>query len=383
MKISRHSLIFGLSYALDIAGKNNLSHSKSTAYIAVMIGRKLGLGKKTVINLFYAALLHDIAMSTTYEVLQHCIDGYEMLLKLPLDPEIADMIHYHHERMDGSGVFKLKGDNIPLDVQIISFSSAFDDMFGGCSDAFTYGLYQSVNDWLVSVERFYSNTVLNAFRDFIKQEAFLLDYFNQDTKFKMIETMKIDDEVYYDYEDVVKFALAFAEIIDKKSPFTYTHSLGIAEKARNFTLFLGYDISKANTMYVAGLLHDIGKLDVSSKILHKPDKLSTEERFEINKHTYYTRKILEQIKGFEDIVEYAANHHERIDGTGYPYRYPGEHLSVFDRIMAICDVYQALTEERPYRDNLSIERVWGIIDNMAERGHLDKELVEKAKEAFA
>ncbi len=132
-------------------------------------------------------------------------------------------------------------------------------------------------------------------------------------------------------------------------------------------------------MHIAGLLHDIGKLHVSIDILHKEGKLTPEERFEINKHTYYTRKVLEQIQGFEDIVDYASNHHERMDGTGYPYRIPGEKLGELERVMAVCDVYQALTEERPYRESLPAEKVWAIMDGMVSGGHLDGEMLEKFK----
>ncbi|MDR1701435.1 MAG: HDIG domain-containing protein [Sporomusaceae bacterium] len=84
MKIYRHALIFGLSYALDIAGKNNLSHSKSTAYLSVMIGRELGFDAKAALSLYYAALLHDIGISTEYVMFGHCTDGAQMLQKLPL-----------------------------------------------------------------------------------------------------------------------------------------------------------------------------------------------------------------------------------------------------------------------------------------------------------
>jgi len=382
MKTSRHSLIFGLSYALDIAGKNNLSHSKSTAYISVHIGKELGFNSEQILELYYAALLHDIALSNTYEMKQHCIDGSEMLAKLPLPGNIADIVHYHHETNDGLGVFGLKGDEIPLSSEIISFASTFDDKFGKKADRFNIDLFNEVEKWLELCKHHYLPAIITAFEELLKYESFLLDYTNQETKFMMSSKMSIDDDVKFDPDEITIFARCFADIIDKKSPFTFTHSLGIAEHARDFAAHLGYDEITQKTMYIAGLLHDIGKLDVSVDILHKNDKLSAEERYEINKHTYFTRKILEQIEGFENIVEYAANHHEKMDGTGYPYRIPGERMSELERAMAICDVYQALTEERPYRASLSPDRVWSIIDGMTERGHLDASLVKVAKEAF-
>lgn len=379
MNISRHSLLFGLSYALDIAGKNNLSHSKSTAYLSVMMARRLGLAENAILPLYYAALLHDIGISNEYAMYEHCTIGAEMLEKLPLPSEIPVYVRYHHEFTDGSGPFGLSGDAIPKAAQIICLASAFDDKFGKLAGEFNHDLFLVAKDWLSGIKALFSEDIGMVFNDLMKQEAFLLDYFNQETKYKLSETVVIGDDVCYGYEDVRQFALCFADVIDRRSPFTYMHSHGIANLAKSAAAHLGYDIDVQNKMYLAGLLHDIGKLHVTTDILHKNGPLTPAERFEINKHTYYTRKILEQIPGFEDIVEYASNHHEKIDGTGYPYRMAGERLSELERVMTICDVYQALTEERPYRAPLTSEKVWGIIGNMAENGHLDPILSETLK----
>ncbi len=382
MNINRHSLIFGLSYALDIAGKNNLSHSKSTAYLSVQIGRELGFDKETALSLYYAALLHDIGVSTEYALYGHCAIGAEMLKKLPLPEEIPVFVLYHHEMYDGSGPFALSGDEIPKAAQIICLCSAFDDIFGKRSEAFDRSLFLEAQSWLDAKRPLYAEDLIGAFANLMQKEAFLLDYFNQETKYKLADKDAAGDCVYYGYGEVLQFAFCFADVIDRRSPFTYTHSQGIARLAKKAAARLGYDAGVQDKMFLAGLLHDIGKLHVPVEILHKDGKLTPEERFEINKHTYYSRKILEQVPGLEDIVDYAANHHERIDGTGYPYRIAGERLSELERAMAVCDVYQALTEERPYRAPLPDEKVWGIIGDMAVDGHLDEILVGKLRGYF-
>jgi len=292
MIIGRHSLIFGLSYALDIAGGNNLSHSKSTAYLSVMIGREIGMCEDAIIELYYTALLHDIAVSNSYEMVSHCIEGAEMLSKLPHPEKTEKIVYYHHEYFDGSGLFGLSGNDIPIESQIICFASAFDDEFGKSADDFDRALYLKVCDWIEAVRHLFSNQIINAFEELIKREYILLDYFNYETKYKLSKRVVVDDDVYYDYGDVEKYAQCFADIIDRKSPFTFTHSQGIANLAKKAAAYLGYDTSTQNEMYISGLLHDIGKLSVSVDILHKNGKLTPEERFEINKHTYYSRKIL-------------------------------------------------------------------------------------------
>jgi HD-GYP domain-containing protein (c-di-GMP phosphodiesterase class II) len=305
-----------------------------------------------------------------------------MVRNLPLPEKIAKMVHYHHEFYNGSGVFGLSGDAIPKGAQIICFASAFDDLFGKLHNIFDRNLFLMANNWLNKNRQSFSEDIVNAFDSLMKREYFLLDYFNQETKYVLSKKLVMDDEVNYSYDDVVKYAYCFADIIDCKSPFTFSHSQGIAELARKTTAHLGYEQEKQNEMYIAGLLHDIGKLCVPVDILHKNSTLTAMERFEINKHTYYTKKILEQIDNFDEIANYAANHHEKLDGTGYPYRMQREQLSELEKVIPICDVYQSLSEDRPYRKKLPSEKVWEIIDDMAKNKHLDKDLVQKFKQIF-
>jgi putative nucleotidyltransferase with HDIG domain len=342
----------------------------------------MGLDKPATLSLYYAALLHDIGLGLTYDMRAHCADGEAMLKKLPLPGDIAGFVRWHHEYADGSGVFGLREADIPKGAQIICLASAFDDLFGKYEDGFSHELYTEVKNWAYEQRARFAEDIMAAFDALTEREYFLLDYFNHETKYALSDKLMVGDDARYGNGDVEKYAHCFAELIDRRSPFTFTHSHGIANLAAKASEYLGYGGEKTRTMYISGLLHDIGKLYVPVEILHKNGKLTREERFIINKHTYFTRKILEQVKGFEEITEYASNHHERLDGTGYPYHLPGERLSEPERVMAVCDVYQALTEERPYRGKLPPEKVWGIIDKMAAEGHLDSALTQRLKEVF-
>jgi HD-GYP domain-containing protein (c-di-GMP phosphodiesterase class II) len=103
----------------------------------------------------------------------------------------------------------------------------------------------------------------------------------------------------------------------------------------------------------AALLHDIGKLAISNRILDKPARLTDAEFARVRQHPLFTQWILERVPGFRKLAPLAGAHHERLDGGGYPHGLRGEQLTVPMRVLAVADVYEALTSERPYRHAMS------------------------------
>ena len=132
--------------------------------------------------------------------------------------------------------------------------------------------------------------------------------------------------------------------------------LVVQKRLRSFAKYIGYDVSDIEKMYLAGALHDIGKMAVGNEILEKPDKLTDEEFDKMRKPCGYTYLILSQVDGFEDIRDWAALHHEKLNGKGYPFGKTADELNEQERIMACVDIYQALTEERPYKKGMSHEK---------------------------
>lgn len=133
---------------------------------------------------------------------------------------------------------------------------------------------------------------------------------------------------------------------------------------------------------LAGALHDIGKMAVGNEILEKPDKLTDEEFDKMKNHAGYTYLILSQVDGFEDIRDWAALHHEKLNGKGYPFGKTADELNEQERIMACVDIYQALTEERPYKKGMSHEKTCDILDEMAEKGFVDADISRKMRDCF-
>ncbi len=190
------------------------------------------------------------------------------------------------------------------------------------------------------------------------------------------------EKIEIDYEKCEDIANFFAQIIDYKSKFTSRHSMGVAQKAAELARYMGYDTENIEKMYLAGALHDIGKMAIGNEILEKPDKLTDEEFAKIKNHAGYTYLILSEIDDFTEIRDWATLHHEKLNGKGYPFGKTAEELNEPERMMACIDIYQALTEERPYKKGKNHEAACEILEDMASNGWLDSRIVENIRKCF-
>ena len=167
----------------------------------------------------------------------------------------------------------------------------------------------------------------------------------------------------------------FSSIVDAKSPFTKQHSDGVANLARYLGGLFGLPEETCEMLELVGLLHDIGKLRVPDKLLEKPGLLNEEEIVIMRRHSFDTYSILKNVKGLERVSLWALQHHERMDGSGYPYQMQGVDLSFEARIVAVADVFQALAQERPYRGPLEQQVIMALLKSEAEAGKLDADVV--------
>ena len=387
-KVPAYKVFNAFSMALDIAEGAKTSHSKRVAYTAIRLARFLELDEDMVNNAYTAAILHDIGVGKSrlksyYDMnlkIYHCANGEEITKNLPVHSAVTEAIRYHHENWDGSGPFKLKGREIPILAEIVHLA---DQVALFLNSTTTY--YESrkrINELAKSKRGTeYSEELIDAFLQLIREERFWLDYGFENFD-AVISRVLPKNMMYLNLNELEKIAEVFSQIIDNNSEFTINHSRGIAENVKKTLLFLRCNTIVVRKGYIAALLHDLGKLAVPNSILDKNGPLNTEERYIINTHSYYTKLILEQIPGIEDIASWAANHHEKLDGQGYPERLKSDKLDDMDRIIAVCDIYQALTENRPYRDGMSEEAAWLIIDDMVNKGQLCKIAVKNVKNAL-
>ena len=142
----------------------------------------------------------------------------------------------------------------------------------------------------------------------------------------------------YSNADIEGLATVIAHIIDYKSHFTCTHSLGVAQKAQEVGAFLGKGSEECLKLYLAGALHDVGKLTIPTEILEKPDKLTKQEFDVMKTHAVASWNILRTIDGLDDVVEWACLHHEKLNGQGYPFGKVAAELCPNARIIGCADI---------------------------------------------
>ena len=156
-------------------------------------------------------------------------------------------------------------------------------------------------------------------------------------------------------------AEAFASVIDAKSPYTYRHSERVAEIAVSTGTALGLAPAALRDLRRAALLHDIGKLGVSNLILDKPGTLNDAEWALMQRHPEWTEQILRRVSRFDELAAVAAAHHEKLDGSGYHRGLRGEVLGQSARILAVADIFEAMTAERPYRAAMPAEQALALM----------------------
>jgi HD-GYP domain-containing protein (c-di-GMP phosphodiesterase class II) len=179
-----------------------------------------------------------------------------------------------------------------------------------------------------------------------------------------------------DMDGLLELSRLICRIIDFKSAFTATHSSGVTAAGGALARLAGFSALECRLLEIAAYLHDLGKLAVPSEILEKPGKLSAAEWRVMRTHVYYTYQILDSIEALEVVASWGALHQERLNGTGYPFRYTGEELPLGARIMAVADVFTSLTENRPYRDAMNREDATRALRDMSSGGELDGSIVD-------
>lgn len=388
--VKLQNLLLSLSDALDLADPLINQHQIRTAFIAWQISRVMDLPQTFENDLFIASLLHDVGALSPEEKLsihdmevanpdQHCILGERLLKSVPIFSAASWMVRYHHTPWEQFEVLVPTGSI--LGAQIISLADHVERSISRSQ----FILHQ--NEAIIEHIRSLSGNViapelLDVFLSLSYREDFWLDLVSPRLYSVLLNNgpcQSIDVEP----SRLLAISEMFRAMIDFRSRFTATHSSGVATAAATLSRLFGFTETEVEMMEVAGNLHDLGKLVIPNHILTKPDKLTREEYALMRQHTYHTYMVLKTIGGIQQVAEWAAFHHEHLDGSGYPFHLTARDLSIQSRIMGVADVFTALSENRPYRASMDRESILRTLTRMSQRNWLDASVVALLEKNYA
>ncbi|MBQ6986805.1 MAG: HD domain-containing protein [Oscillibacter sp.] len=379
------SLIGALAEAMNLINADLENHHEQTAYLSYLIARETGMEERLCMLCVYAALLHDVG-SILYDEPRGVRDiereahriarlGASMLRGLPDFRRVADVIEYCQCPWQSFARCRAEADDETQALLRCSSVVYLADRVVVSLDPRRPALTQShrIREVVASCRgTVFCPEAADAFLRVSEREYVWLDVlFNP--RFLLFFTGEITT---VSLERAVVLTQLMSRIIDFRSSFTARHSAGVAASAGALAALVGMSREERLMMEIAGNLHDVGKLKVPRKILEKPAPLDGEEFNIVKEHPYYTRLILMGVRGFEKIADWAALHHEKLNGSGYPFHFGADELDTGARIMAVADVFSAITEDRPYRAGMPKEQSIAVLRGDAERGALDPALVE-------
>jgi HD-GYP domain-containing protein (c-di-GMP phosphodiesterase class II) len=378
-------LIKAISEALDIVEGELLGasthHGKRVAALSAAIGIRFGMDESRLRALTICALMHDNAL-TEYILAEkegnyhdpsmklHCEYGQKNIDAFDLNAD--GYILYHHERADGKGPYKKKTGEIPLGAEIIAIADTVDVVhhLQRVTPAELPRVYKSISKGKGTL---FTKDTAEAMLDILDEEMLLS--LRDDSIIAASERFVLPWTVHIENDLIIKVAEFVTRIIDYKSKFTKRHCTGIAEKAWYMSGIYRYSGSLRAQFYLAAALHDIGKLATPTAILEKPGPLTREEFAVIKEHVHLTYDLLKGIDGLEKISVWASSHHEKLDGSGYYFGKKADELDFNSRLLACLDIYQALTEERPYHTGKDHKAAMEILSDMGRGGLLDTNII--------
>lgn len=432
---TKAEILSALSHALDLVEGQPEGHAVRTCLIASRVAERLTLPEVDRNDLYFAALLKDSGCSSNAARIHKIFGGDELLIKqgvkvidwssqlesvkyafqatergrgvvaklrrmlsnlgppakvmdevtmarctqgaaiarmFGFSEQVAQAVEHLDEHWDGKGSpRRLEGEQIPMLARILCLAQTMEVFFT------TFGLEAAME--MVDRRRgsWFDPTVADAARGLTRDAEFwrLLQAHAEDT----VHHLPLDAAHAIAADtDIDTICEGFAMIVDAKSSFTAAHSSRVTEVAVELGMMYGFDQERLRTLRRAALLHDIGKLGIPNSILEKPGKLDDEEFARIKLHPQFSYEILRPIRAFERVAEIAAAHHERLDGRGYWRGLGAEQLDLDMRILAVADVFDALSAERPYRGAMPLPEVFAILEREASTG-LDAECVAMLK----
>ena len=386
-KISINDFVSAISETADLVSPVFKRHQKEVAYVSYRIAREMRLPEDEIRDIVLASLLHDIGAFSIgerikihtfqpheLEIKEHAYTGYKLLKNFAPFANAAGMVKFHHTGYDESEY------DVPVGAYIIHLADRLCILVNENREILAQ--IPEIMEKISQTRNEFHPDTFDVMNSLAGMECFWIEAFSLFYSERILKTVSYSKEIA-GLQTLRDFAKLISQMIDFRSRYTATHSSGVAAVAAELAAISGCSENECSLMEIAGYMHDLGKLAVSNNILEKNGKLNMEEFSVVRKHTYYTYAILSNINGLEDLAVWAAYHHEKLDGSGYPFHVTEDDFPLQARVMAVADIITALMEDRPYRPGMTEENAAGILLNMAKNKLIDKSIVDMASSHFS
>jgi HD-GYP domain-containing protein (c-di-GMP phosphodiesterase class II) len=315
-----------------------------------------------------AALLINARGQLSRLIHSHCVSAALLADRIRLSPDVAAALAFTFERYDGGGLPSgAHGDAIPIQMRVAQLADMAEVHHR------TYGVEGTVAMARRRRRGQFDPQVVDAFIEDAEQ---ILAGPGPGDVWDAALREAPDRNQRLDAEALESLLVALGDFVDLKCPFTLGHSRATAQLASDAATAVGLDLDAVTLTRRAGHVHDLGRIGVSNQIWSKPGSLTAAEFERLRLHPYLTVRILSQVPALAPVAELAGNHHECVNGSGYPRGLAGTALSLPDRLLAAAVSYQSACEPRPYRDKLSPAAAAQRLRQRVRAGELDQVAVE-------
>ncbi|MBY0403908.1 MAG: HD domain-containing protein [Cyanobacteria bacterium] len=383
--------LIAISKGVDLLEGRSLRHGMKVAAIAGSIAKQMALTPREITSIVYAGLLHDVGLAyVTADFYPHLPEGMSekeayyshamlnsrvvgvsndkkfsheaqqilnthpqasanFIESIHLSQDIKEIVATHHELCDGSGYpFGLTTESIPLGGRILAFADTVEAVMAEVSGLTTRKLaLESFLD--IKTAQKFDPVVVDTFRRMMFDETFLRQLYSIEIT-EILSGLCEGRSQPLTGKMILDISRAFGKLPDALLPqYTQHHAEKVAHYALRMANYLDIPQEQCGELIIASLLHDVGKLVIPMSILTKQGPLSDPEWELVHQHSHFTEEILKNIPTFETLTTWAGEHHERMNGRGYPAKKKGFEISLGGRIIGLADVFDVLVSSRPYR----------------------------------
>jgi len=378
------NLAMPLSSTLDLVSPRIVNHHRRVGYIAYLLGVELNFPLEQRKKLLLAGLFHDIGALSLKERIdaldfeiarphEHAEVGYRLLREFEPFADMAEVVRFHHVPWAGGAGEVFRGQAVPMESHIIHLADRVSILIPG-QEAVLGRAHLIMQEIEQQAGIMFQPELVKVLRKLAGKEYFWLDAASP-WPTETLRSVIDSDSIEFDLDAIQGLSNLFTKVVDFRSPFTATHSTGVAAIAEKLARLAGFSERESQLMRIAGHLHDLGKLAVPASVLEKPGKLTSEEWDVIRAHTFFGFRALQKSPVLETVNLWGALHHERLDGSGYPFHLTAAELPLGSRIMAVADIFAALAEDRPYRLGMEMQATMKILTDIARSGGIDGEIV--------